>query len=106
MKSSPRLIALGLCALLGGCHCGGPRPEPASSSPPSASSATLSASLPSSALQPTAEAPVPSASPSASAPATKAVPDKLNVILLTIDALRADMPWAGYPRPIAPRLTE
>jgi arylsulfatase A-like enzyme len=30
----------------------------------------------------------------------------LNVVLLTIDCLRADMPWAGYPRPIAPRLTD
>jgi choline-sulfatase len=29
-----------------------------------------------------------------------------NVLLLTIDSLRADMPWAGYPRPIAPRLEE
>jgi arylsulfatase A-like enzyme len=28
-----------------------------------------------------------------------------NVLLLTIDALRADMPWAGYSRPIAPNLT-
>jgi arylsulfatase A-like enzyme len=28
------------------------------------------------------------------------------VILLSIDCLRADMPWAGYPRPIAPHLTE
>jgi arylsulfatase A-like enzyme len=25
---------------------------------------------------------------------------------LSVDSLRADMPWAGYPRPIAPRLTE
>jgi arylsulfatase A-like enzyme len=25
--------------------------------------------------------------------------------LITVDALRADMPWAGYPRPIAPNLT-
>jgi choline-sulfatase len=33
-------------------------------------------------------------------------PEKLNVILISIDCLRADMPWAGYPRPIAPRLTE
>ncbi|WP_394841521.1 sulfatase [Pendulispora brunnea] len=30
----------------------------------------------------------------------------LNVVLITIDCLRADMPWAGYPKPIAPRLTE
>jgi arylsulfatase A-like enzyme len=33
-------------------------------------------------------------------------PADLNVILISIDCLRADMPWAGYPRPIAPRLTE
>jgi arylsulfatase A-like enzyme len=33
-------------------------------------------------------------------------PSDLNVILLSIDSLRADMPWAGYPRPIAPFLTE
>jgi arylsulfatase A-like enzyme len=32
-------------------------------------------------------------------------PADLNVILLSIDSLRADMPWNGYPRPIAPRLT-
>jgi arylsulfatase A-like enzyme len=31
--------------------------------------------------------------------------EPLNVLLLTIDALRADMPWAGYPRDIAPNLT-
>ena len=30
----------------------------------------------------------------------------LNVLLVTIDAMRADMPWNGYPRPIAPRLTQ
>jgi choline-sulfatase len=29
-----------------------------------------------------------------------------NVVLITVDSLRADMPWAGYPRPIAPRLEE
>ena len=32
-------------------------------------------------------------------------PGPLNVILITIDAMRADMPWAGYPRDIAPNLT-
>lgn len=30
----------------------------------------------------------------------------LNVLLLTVDALRADMPWAGYEKPIAPHLTK
>src|ERR1700761_6332075 len=29
-----------------------------------------------------------------------------NVILLSIDSWRADMPWTGYPRAIAPRLAE
>jgi choline-sulfatase len=29
----------------------------------------------------------------------------MNVLFLTVDSLRADMPWAGYPRPIAPNLT-
>ncbi|MFO0659907.1 MAG: sulfatase-like hydrolase/transferase [Polyangiaceae bacterium] len=28
-----------------------------------------------------------------------------NVLLITIDSMRADMPWAGYSREIAPRLT-
>jgi arylsulfatase A-like enzyme len=28
------------------------------------------------------------------------------VLLIGIDSMRADMPWNGYPRPIAPRLTE
>jgi arylsulfatase A-like enzyme len=32
-------------------------------------------------------------------------PPDLNVILVTIDCLRADQPWAGYPRDVAPRLT-
>ncbi len=30
----------------------------------------------------------------------------LNVLLLTVDALRSDMPWAGYDKPIAPNLTK
>ena len=49
-------------------------------------------------------------SPLADAARAPAVPPRpppdLNVVLVTIDSLRADMPWAGYPRPIAPRLTE
>ncbi len=40
------------------------------------------------------------------AAAPGAPPKDANVILLSIDSLRADMPWAGYPRAIAPRLTE
>src|SRR5690606_38636176 len=30
----------------------------------------------------------------------------LNVLLLTVDALRSDMPWNGYEKDIAPNLTK
>lgn len=49
------------------------------------------------------EEPKPAEAPKPPPPAGPGRP--LNVLLLTIDALRADMPWAGYPRPIAPNLT-
>lgn len=45
---------------------------------------------------------------SVAAPVASAAPPPRvdpNVILITVDCLRADMPWAGYARPIAPRLT-
>ncbi len=48
--------------------------------------------------------PLPEASHDAPAK-PKGPPPDLNVILISIDCLRADMPWAGYPRAIAPRLT-
>jgi arylsulfatase A-like enzyme len=38
--------------------------------------------------------------------APKGPPANLNILLITVDSLRADMPWAGYERPIAPNLTE
>jgi choline-sulfatase len=65
--------------------------------------------------------PTPAATASASADATKraaatasaesepAKPAKrapMNVLLITIDSLRHDMPWAGYDKPIAPNLTK
>src|SRR6187402_1715274 len=46
----------------------------------------------------------PSAPIDAGAPAPAHV--DYNVVVLSVDSLRADMPWAGYPRAIAPRLTE
>lgn len=51
-------------------------------------------------------APKPSASAIAKAPARPSPRESYNVVLIMIDSLRADMPWAGYPRDIAPRLTE
>jgi arylsulfatase A-like enzyme len=47
-----------------------------------------------------------SASAQAAPPEPSAPKGPFNVILITIDSLRADMPWNGYPRDIAPRLTE
>ncbi len=34
------------------------------------------------------------------------IPKNANVVLISIDCLRADMPWTGYPRDIAPNLTK
>jgi choline-sulfatase len=49
-------------------------------------------------------APVTSAPPIVDAGPT--IPSDLNVVLISVDSLRGDMPWNGYARPIAPRLTE
>jgi len=39
------------------------------------------------------------------ADASDTTPTAYNILFITIDSLRADMPWAGYPRAIAPNLT-
>ncbi len=56
--------------------------------------------------------PAPVAAPAHSAPATAtpvseppAKQGPFNVLLILVDSMRADMPWAGYPRDIAPNLT-
>jgi arylsulfatase A-like enzyme len=49
--------------------------------------------------------PPPSAAPSAPGAALPQEGKNLNVLLITVDSLRADMPWAGYGRPIAPAMT-
>src|SRR5688572_18209445 len=51
----------------------------------------------------------PIASSSVSTPVVDAgpkIPSDLNLVLISVDSLRGDMPWNGYARPIAPRLTE
>jgi len=55
----------------------------------------------------TSPSPSPSVPLAATKPASAEPPKRgpLNVLFVTIDSLRADMPWAGYPRPIAPNLT-
>jgi choline-sulfatase len=64
----------------------GPGPTPSATGAAPAGSATL--------VAPAANAP----------PARPAEP--LNVILLTVDSLRTDVPWLGYGRAIAPNLTK
>lgn len=89
--AAPLLFAL---ACSSGPPPSAPEPTPPPPPPPPTTSASATA----------AEAPsaAPTADPNAK---LTAPPGKLNVILLTIDSLRADMPWAGYPRDIAPTLT-
>ena len=68
-----------------------------------------SSSTPKNEAQP--KAPAPAAAPQVAPapppePKEKQPDEGLSVLLLTIDAMRADMPWAGYEKPIAPNLTE
>jgi choline-sulfatase len=99
---NPRLGAavLGLPCLVA-CSKGltsPPDPSPAQvENRPAASVA--SAALPASAASASA------AAAASLVPSSKAAPGPLNVILLSIDSLRQDMPWAGYPKAIAPNLT-
>jgi choline-sulfatase len=109
IKVSPRRcpgpVATGLTlaaigAALVGVACERKNAEPTVSTRPAVSSSVSSVSAPS------AAASAPAAKAAASAPpAPPGPPRDANVLLITIDSLRADMPWAGYPRPIAPRLT-
>jgi len=50
--------------------------------------------------------PVASAASPEAGPVAPSIPKNANVVLISIDCLRADMPWAGYPRDIAPNLTK
>jgi choline-sulfatase len=52
----------------------------------------------------TAPAPAPSLSAPPSAPSAVVTAKPRNVLFVTIDSLRADMPWNGYSRTIAPNL--
>ena len=93
-----RILGLALVGLAAVTGCEkGDRAQGAAPAP-SASNTTTS--------QPTASG---NALPAASAAPTgkpERPAEPLNVILLTVDSLRADMPWVGYPRDIAPNLTK
>ena len=98
MKSTPRpsffrraIAIAGTATLLaaGGCSKGARHAEPGDTASPPIREATL-------AHDATGVAPA----------APKGPPANLNILFITVDSLRADMPWAGYARPIAPNLTD
>ena len=82
------LVALTLVGVLGCDHA-----EPTASAAPSAAPPVTSVAK---------QTPLPDAS-RPDVGATRNHP--LNVVLILIDSMRWDMPWNGYPRPIAPLLT-
>jgi arylsulfatase A-like enzyme len=92
-RGGVRLLAAALVASTASCSkCGD------ASSAAVSDAATTSSSV---AAAPASDAPAPVDAGAAGARAR----GPFNVVLLTIDSLRADMPWAGYERPIAPRLS-
>jgi arylsulfatase A-like enzyme len=93
-------ISIALSLVVSGCDRGSP---PA----PQASTTAVVSDAPRPSAAPSASAASSGApAPSAASGATAKLPADLNVIMITVDSMRADMPWAGYERPIAPRLTE
>jgi len=102
--------ALAAAALLACSACAGdPAQTPAAAPLLSAIPPVATAAPPSTAVPAASAITAPSVRASASAAPTagpaEAPPGKLNVLLITIDSLRADMPWNGYGRDIAPVLT-
>ncbi|HEY6724481.1 MAG TPA: sulfatase [Polyangiaceae bacterium] len=79
-----------LAGVLGGCDKPGAAPAPSATTTAAAAAATSAPA-------------VASAPPRPPKPTRPSEP--LNVLFLTVDSLRADMPWAGYAREIAPNLT-
>jgi len=88
-------LAVLLLAACSGAVEPAPVPPPTPTPPPPATVVPPVASV----------VPAPTATPAAAVAAPEGPPGKLNVLLITIDSLRADMPWSGYPRDIAPALT-
>lgn len=106
-----RLLSSALgAALVAACSKDAPPPGVSASAAPTVGAAEVASAAPRTAPAATTGAGanggwVP-ASPPPPPPPSGAPPPEGNVILLSIDSLRADMPWNGYPRPIAPHLTE
>ncbi len=104
LNMNPRSGAIAsLAALTSLAACGRLLPssgetKPAEAVVTAAPNASAPAGAASVAAAPAASAGAPGGAPAARRP--------LNVLVVSIDSMRADMPWAGYSRGIAPRLTE
>ena len=102
-------FALAAAVVLACSACAGDPVQTSASSPPSPAIASApaapSATPPASAVASGSAAPSVGAGVALAADPTKAPQSKLNVLFLTIDSLRADMPWNGYARDIAPVLS-
>ena len=106
-----RVVVALTCVVLSGCRStgtdgpeGSAHPGPLPSAAPEASEHAGSAG----GASPTSPTPGVGSSASAveSARTVSGPKRPLNVLLLTVDSLRADMPWQGYARDIAPHLTK
>lgn len=91
----------GAWLLLAGCS-GSSAQQQAGTAP---SPATTQGSSPSVAPPTATTSGNPASAGTSAAPSTPAPPPPMNVLLILVDSMRADMPWAGYPRDIAPNLT-
>ena len=102
-------FALAAAAVLACSACAGDPAQTLASAPPPPATASVPAAPfappPASAAASGSAAPSAGAGAAPAAGPTAAPPSKLNVLFLTIDSLRADMPWNGYARDIAPVLS-
>jgi choline-sulfatase len=94
-------LVLGLWFALAGCRKGeAPKTEGKDVDPAGAPSASP---LPSATFAPALSSGAHGSG--AAGPAAVVANKRFNLLFIMIDSLRADMPWAGYPREIAPRLS-
>jgi arylsulfatase A-like enzyme len=100
--------AVALVAALGaaGCSKDAPPAQPGSQTPTVAAASSAAPAAAARAVATSSATGATSVASAAPPPAPPGPPKDCNVIVLSVDALRADMPWNGYPRAIAPRLTE
>lgn len=97
MQPYARVAVGALLIGLAGCDAGvkgGANGEPGAPPAPSAADPAASGSA------------LPATSASAAAAPAEVPPKNLNVLFLSIDALRHEVPWHGYERDIAPNLTK